>query len=66
MVADSGADTIACIKRNFHSVWGLNLYQIDVPTLIAAINYMDAVYAQHTDFCIAFLAHVRVIEPISD
>ncbi|KAK3167723.1 hypothetical protein OEA41_010851, partial [Lepraria neglecta] len=65
-----GVDAIACIKGNFHSVWGLNLYQIDVPTLIAAVNYMDAVYAQHADFRFAFLAidmyASRVIESIPD
>ncbi|KAL2047408.1 hypothetical protein N7G274_001429 [Stereocaulon virgatum] len=65
-----GVDAVACIKGNFHSVWGLNLYQIDVPTLIAATNYMDAVYAQHVDFRFAFLAidmyAPRVIESIPD
>ncbi|MCJ1321566.1 hypothetical protein MMC15_006911 [Xylographa vitiligo] len=65
-----GIDAVACIKGSFHSVWGLNLYRIDVPTLIAAIDYMDSVYAQHADFRFAFLAidmyAPRVIESIPD
>ncbi|MCJ1386176.1 hypothetical protein MMC17_009302 [Xylographa soralifera] len=65
-----GIDAIACIKGHFHSVWGLNLYQIDVPTLIAAVNYMDAVFEQHADFRVAFLAidmyATRVTESIPD
>ena len=65
-----GIDAVACIKGNFHSVWGLNLYQIDVPTLIAAINYMDVVYAQNADFRFAFLAidmyAPQVTQSISD
>ncbi|MCJ1436573.1 hypothetical protein MMC27_005953 [Xylographa pallens] len=65
-----GIDAVACIKGKFHSVWGLNLYQIDVPTLIAAVNYMDAVYAQNVDFRFAFLAidmyAPRVTESIPD
>ncbi|KAF6223377.1 hypothetical protein HO133_000219 [Letharia lupina] len=65
-----GIDALACIKGNFHSVWGLNLYQIDVPTLIDAVSYMDTVYAQYPDFREAFLAidmyASRVIESVPD
>jgi len=65
-----GIDALACIKGNFHSVWGLNLYQIDVPTLINAVNYMDTIYAQYPGFRRAFLAidmyASRVIESVPD
>lgn len=65
-----GIDALACIKGNFHSVWGLNLYQIDVPTLISAVNYMDTIYAQYPVFHQAFLAidmyASRVIESVPD
>ncbi|MCJ1282144.1 hypothetical protein MMC26_001467 [Xylographa opegraphella] len=65
-----GVDAVACIKGNFHSVWGLNLYQVDVPTMIAAVNYMDSVYAQNADFRFGFLAidmyASRVTESIPD
>ena len=65
-----GIDTFACIKGNFHSVWGLNLYHIDVPTLIDAVNYMDTMYAQNPGFHQTFLAidmyASRVIESVPD
>ena len=65
-----GTDAFACIKGNFHSVWGLNLYQIDVPTLIEAVNYMDTVYAQYPGFRQTFLAidmyASRVVESVPD
>ena len=51
-----GIDALACIKGTYHSVWGLNLYQIDVPTLIDAVEYMDEVYTQYPGFRHAFLA----------
>ena len=69
-VSKFGAGSLACIKGHFHSVWGLNLYQIDVPTLISAVNYMDGVYAKYPGFRAAFLAidlyASRVIESIPD
>lgn len=46
----------ACAKGGMHNVWGLNLYQIDVPTLVSAVEYMDRVYAEYPDFREAFLA----------
>ncbi|KAI4127675.1 MAG: hypothetical protein LQ347_004503 [Umbilicaria vellea] len=49
-------NALICIKRNFNSVWGLNLYQIDVPTLIDTVNYMDTVYTQYLGFRQLFLA----------
>lgn len=49
-------DRFAGIKGNYHSVWGLNLYQIDVPTLISAIPFMENVYAQYLGFRTTFLA----------
>lgn len=65
-----GVDALACIKGNLHSVWGLNLNQIDVPTLISAVNYMDTVYAQLPAFRGSFLATdlyaSRVVQSISD
>lgn len=51
-------------------MFGLNLYQIDVPTFIEAVNYMDTVYAQNPGFSHAFLAvdmvASRVIESVPD
>ena len=65
-----GIDALACIKGSFHSVWGLNLYQIDVPALIKAINFMDNVYKQNPGFREAFLAldmySSRVTESVPD
>ncbi len=65
-----GVDAVACIKGNFYSVFGLNLYQIDIPTLIDAVNHMDTVYAQSPTFREAILAIAmvasRVIESVSD
>ena len=65
-----GVDAAACIKGKSHSVWGLNLYQIDVPTLVDAVNYMDTVYAQYPGLRAAFLAidmiATRVIESVPD
>ena len=46
----------ACAKGGLHDVWGLNLYQIDVPTLVSAVEYMDGVYAEYPDFRESFLA----------
>ena len=51
-----GVDALACVKGNYHSVWGLNLYQIDVPTLIQAVDYMDEVYTQNPGLRESFLA----------
>ena len=51
-----GINDLACIKGGYHSVWGLNLYQIDVPTLIEAVEYMDDVYTHYPGFRQAFLA----------
>ena len=51
-----GTSGLACRKGGFHSVWGLNLYQIDVPTLISAVEYMNGVYARYPNFREAFLA----------
>ena len=51
-----GVDGLACIKGNYHSVWGLNLYQIDVPTFIDAVEYMNDVYTQYPGFHASFLA----------
>ena len=68
--AHFGADPLSCIKGNFHSVWGLNLYQIDVPTLMSALEYMDTVYAQYPVFRASFLAidmyASRVVESVAD
>ena len=65
-----GIDNIACIKGNYHSVFGLNLYQIDVSAFIKAVSYMDNIYAQHPGFRHAFLAldmvSSRVIESVPD
>lgn len=65
-----GVDAIACIKGNFHSVFGLNVYQIDVPTFIDAVNHMDTVYAQYPAFREGFFAidmiASRVIESVPD
>ena len=65
-----GVDAVACIKGHFHSVFGLNVYQIDVPTFIAAVNHMDTVYAQYPAFRVAFLAidmvASRVVQSVPD
>lgn len=65
-----GIDRLACIKGNQHSVWGLNLYQIDVPTLVRAVNYMDTVYTTYPGFRQGFLAidmyATRVTESVPD
>ena len=65
-----GTDYLACIKGNLHSVWGLNLYQIDVPTLIDAVDFMDTVYQQNPGFRASFLAvdmyATRVTQSIPD
>ena len=65
-----GADSLACIKGHYHSYWGLNLYTINVPSLINAVNYMDSVYKQYLDFRRAFLAldmfANRVIKSVPD
>ena len=65
-----GIDKYACIKGNYHSVWGLNLYQIDVPTLIDAVDYMAGVYAKYPGFREAFLAidmyATRVTQSVPD
>ena len=47
---------LACRKGGLHDVWGLNLYQIDVPTFVSAVEYMDGVYAEYPDFRASFLA----------
>ncbi|CAF9911250.1 hypothetical protein IMSHALPRED_009977 [Imshaugia aleurites] len=63
-----GINAVACIKGGLHSVFGLSLYQVDVPTLIKAVSHMDAVYVQNPGFCEAFFAidmiASRVIESV--
>ena len=65
-----GINPIICIKGNLHSIWGLNLYQLDVPTLIDAVSYMDAAYKQYPALRGSFLAidmfATRVIESVPD
>ena len=65
-----GADAYACIKGNYHSVWGLNLYQIDVPTLSSAVEYMDAMFKANEGFRESFLAidmyATRVTQSVPD
>ena len=51
-----GTGHLTCIKGGFHNVWGLNLYQLDVPTLIKAVDYMNNVFTQYPAFRRAFLA----------
>ena len=51
-----GVDAVACIKGNHHSVFGLNLYQIDVPSFVSAVNYMENVYAKYPSLRKAILA----------
>ena len=49
---------------------GLNLYQIDVPAFVSAVEYMDGVYAEYPDFRESFLAidlyAERVVQSIPD
>ena len=65
-----GTDKYSCIKGNYHSVWGLNLYQIDVPTFVSAVSYMTAMFAKYPAFRESFLAmdmvSPRVTESIPD
>ena len=65
-----GINTQACTKGLLHSVWGLNLYRVDVPTLIDVVAYMDSVFAQYPDFRHSFLAldmyATRVTQSIPD
>ena len=65
-----GTDAAACIKGNYHSVWGLNLYQIDVPTLSSAVEYMDAMFKANKGFRESFLAidmyATRVTQSVPD
>lgn len=65
-----GVDVIACIKGNHHSVFGLNLYQIDVPTFVSAVSYMSNVYATYPAFREALLAmdmvSTKVVESVPD
>lgn len=65
-----GADAFACIKGNFHSVWGLNLYQIDVQTMVNAVEYMHTVFTQHPALHQSFLAidmyAPRITESVPD
>ena len=65
-----GVDVVACIKGNHHSVFGLNLYQIDVPTFVSAVRYMSTVYAQYSVFREAILAidmvSTQVVESVPD
>ena len=60
----------ACAEGRLHNVWGLNLYQIDVPTLVSAVAYMDGVYAEYPDFRGSFFAidmyASRVVQSIPD
>ena len=57
-------------KRSLHNVWGLNLHQIDVPTLVSAVEYMAGVYAEYPDFRESFLAidlyAGRVVQSVPD
>lgn len=65
-----GIDPIECAKGGLHSIWGLNLYQLDLPTLIGSVNYLDAAFAQYPSFRESFLAidmfASRVIESVPD
>ena len=51
-----GVHTVACIKGIHHSVFGLNLYQIDVTSFVSALNYLENVYTQYPGFRDAILA----------
>ena len=39
-----GVDQFACIKGGKHSVYSINLYQIDVSTLVKFTTYIDGVF----------------------
>ena len=65
-----GVDASSCVKGRLHNVYGLNLYQIDVPSLIEVSNYVTGVYAEYPALQFALLAIVkyasRVIESVPD
>ena len=46
-VAKFGVDKFACIKGFKHSVYSINLYQIDVPILINFTKNLDDVFKQY-------------------
>ena len=69
-VSKFGVDKFACIKGGKHSVYSINLYQIDVPTLVSFTTYLDGVFKQYPGLQRAIWAIVqypnRVIKSIPD
>lgn len=65
-----GIDAQACIKGFKHSVYSINLYQIDVPALTNFTNYVEGVYKTYPGLQRAIWALVqypnRVAQEVPD
>ena len=59
-----GVDAGSCVKGRLHNVFGLNLYQIDVPSLVEVSNYVTGVYAQYPALEFALLALVKYADRV--
>lgn len=42
-----GVDAQSCVKGRMHSVYSVNVYQIDVPTLVSFTNYLSDVFTEY-------------------
>lgn len=54
-----GVDSYGCIKGRSHSVWGNNLYSLDVPTLVDVTNYLDQSYKKYPPLQFSIFAFVQ-------
>ncbi|ESZ93591.1 FAD binding domain protein [Sclerotinia borealis F-4128] len=54
-----GVDSYGCVKGRSHSVYGNNLYSLDVPTLIDVTNYLDQSYKQYPPLQFSVFAMVQ-------
>jgi len=54
-----GVDVYGCAKGRYHSVYGNNLYTIDVATLVAVTNYLDASYKKYVELQNSIFAYVQ-------
>jgi hypothetical protein len=50
-----GADTLGCVKGSNHSVYGLNLYSLDVATFVDVFNAFAIFYQDNPTLRVSFL-----------
>lgn len=63
-------DAASCVKGREHSTYSVNLYDLDIPTLVDIANYMNATYTEQPALDFAILAIVlyapRVVQSVPD